>query len=154
MYDYQPYQWITDLPVSAMPTTSKPASVGGHEHAWIGVGSLKLLHAARSPSGTSNWSKARIGVTGEELVIVIECFSRNALVSEADGGGAPLVDEDATDSSETASEVFCFFCFLSCLDDDGSGSAGEVSSAGCLRFFLSFFSFLAGAASSSTVIIC
>lgn len=31
----------SDLPVSAIPTTSRPSKAGGQVHAWMGVGSLK-----------------------------------------------------------------------------------------------------------------
>ena len=160
----------THLPVSAMPTTSRPSSAGGHEQAWIGVGSLNPSKAARSCSGTSSWANERIGVTGEPLSgmwSVISFFLRKASMSEEDGGA--LDDEGALEGSEAeldASLLF-FLSFLpvlhiphesssadfSCTD---SGSKIEAPGDGSVMtsvipldlLFLSFFSFFSSFFSS------
>ena len=133
------------LPVSAIPTTSWPASAAGHEHAWIGVGSLKPSQAARKPAGTSSWSNAIIGVVDVELCMVTECLVRNAWISPVEGGGAALEDLDVDaeavveeDAVAWSASVFRFLCFFSFLNEEDSGSTGVSSSAACFRFFLSF----------------
>jgi len=84
----------TDLPVSAIPTTSLPFKAGGQLHACIGVGSLNPANADRISGGTSSCENFITGVMGGSplgVCNVMECFSKKALASEAVVGASEKV---------------------------------------------------------------
>lgn len=54
----------TDLPVSAIPTTSRPSSAGGQVHACTGVGLSNFSNAGLNAAGTLSDSKDKAGVMG------------------------------------------------------------------------------------------
>lgn len=144
-------------------------------HAWMGVGSLNPLQAARRPSGTSSWSKETMGVMGVVLWMVMAFSVRKASTSEDEGAEAVVREDEATGVSSTTS-VLRFFSFFSFLDEPAASSskmsldlrflsffsffegcspagvsetAEASSSPECSRFFLCFFSFFEGLSSAT-----
>ena len=126
------------LPVSAMPTTSWPAKIAGHEQAWIGVGAANPSHAALRPAGASSWSKDKMGISGVVPWIVTELSARNLSISVLDGGEEVVREDEAVFSGSTPRDL-CFFLFSS--SGAGDASMDFELSPDDFDFFLSFLYF-------------
>lgn len=151
---------VFPLPVSAIPTTSFPARAGGHVHAWMGEGSLKVLNASVNPFGSDDsWPNDTTGDTGvgsaSGTVIVMLCFFMNSSASlgevgatDALAGDAPSDEEDeACADAEDDEACFSSFLrfFLSFFEPD-SGSPPSASASFRFRFLSFLDSFVADSA--------
>lgn len=77
----------------------------------------------------SSCPKDRIGITGDSLCIVMECFSRKAAASTEDGEIEAEVEGPATDVEGVSAGAVCFafFSFLdffSFLESEGASAVG------------------------------
>lgn len=72
---------VLPLPVSAIPTTSRPSRAGGQAHAWMGVGAGNWVSGARRLSGMGSWVKVRYGVM--DGVQVMLCVVRKLVISDS-----------------------------------------------------------------------
>ena len=134
---------VFPLPVSAIPTTSCPRRAGGHAQAWMGVGSLNPLKAARSSLEIWSWEKCMTGISVVRyeggVWMVMECFLKNSKTSSGDGFEAGIGDNKEVDNRDcSTSSSFLRFFFFS-FDEEVPGSADKIFfSASRFRFFFFF----------------
>jgi hypothetical protein len=129
-----------------MPTTSRPASAGGHAHAWIGVGAAKRLESCASTgcsaAGSCGATLAKESAgTSEGSASVIRFVDRKVATASAEG--ASVEDVSPVVLSFLPSLSFFFF-----FEGASTGVGAEDAAAASTAFaFLDFFG-LTGASSA------